>query len=86
MPSEAFWHQTEVEKIHATILYYLAKKEKVGAYLERVRQLDEEASQEQLRNPPPFIVELRERLAKVSQKLLEAKESSAKSVDTLHHT
>ncbi len=70
-----------LEKIHATILYYLAKKEKVGAYLERVRQLDEEASQEQLRNPPPFIVELRERFAKVSQELLEAKKRSTKPVE-----
>ena len=75
-----------LEKIHATILYYLAKTEEVEAYLERVRQLDEEASQEQLRNPPPYVVELRERFAKVSQKLSEAKELSVKSEDTLHHT
>jgi len=40
-----------LEKIHDTILYYSAKKEKVAEYLERVRRLDEEASQEQLRNP-----------------------------------
>ena len=61
-----------LEKIHATILYYLANKDAVEAYLERVKQLDEEASQEQLRNPPPFVMELRERFAKVSQELLEA--------------
>jgi uncharacterized protein (DUF433 family) len=72
-----------LEKIHATILYYLAKREEVEAYLERVRRLDEEASQEQLRNPSPFIVELRERFAKVSQKLSEAKEQSAKPMDDL---
>lgn len=72
-----------LEKIHATILYYLAKKEEVEAYLERVRQLDEEAEQEQLRNPLPFVVELRERLAKASQKLSEAKELSAKPVGDL---
>ena len=71
-----------LEKIHATILYYLAKKEEVEAYLERVRQLDEEAEQEQLRNPSPFVVELRERFAKVSQELLEAKKTATKSVDT----
>ena len=58
-----------LEKIHATILYYLAKKEEVEAYLKRVRQLDEVAEQEQLRNPPPYVVELRERFAKVSQEL-----------------
>ena len=72
-----------LEKIHATILYYFAKKEEVEAYLERVRQLDEEAEQEQLRNPSPFIVELRERFTKVSQELLEAKKLSAKSMDDL---
>jgi hypothetical protein len=59
----------KLEKIHATILYYLAKKEEVEAYLEWVRQLDEEAWQEQLRNPSPFVVELRKRLAKASQEL-----------------
>ena len=62
-----------LEKIHATILYYLARTEEVEAYLERVRQLDEEASQEQLRNPSPFIVELRERFARAFQKLLESR-------------
>ena len=72
-----------LEKIHATILYYLAKKEEIDEYLERVRQLDEEAWEEQLRNPPPYIVSLRKRLAKTSQKLLEVKESSTKSVDVL---
>ena len=74
-----------LEKIHATILYYLAKKEKVEAYLERVRQLDEEAGQEQLQNPPSYIVELRERFAKASQKLREVKETSTKPIDVLHH-
>ena len=64
-----------LEKIHATILYYLAKKEEVEAYLKRVRQLDEAAEQEQRRNPPPFVVELRERFAKASQELLEAEKS-----------
>ncbi len=72
-----------LEKIHATILYYLAKKEEVETYLERVRQLDEEAEKEQLRNPPPFVVELRERLAKASEKLLEKERPSSKPVDDL---
>ena len=72
-----------LEKIHATILYYLAKKDEVEAYLERVRQLDEEAEQEQQRNPSPFVVELRERFAKVSQELLDAQKKSTKPVDTL---
>lgn len=72
-----------LEKIHATILYYLAKTEEVEAYLERVRQLDKEAEQEQLRNPSPFVVELRERLAKASEKLREAKRKPTKPVDAL---
>ena len=72
-----------LEKIHATILYYLAKTEEVEAYLERVRQLDEEAWQEQQRNPSPFVVELRERLTKASEKLRERKRKPTKLVDTL---
>ena len=72
-----------LEKIHATILYYLAKTEEVEAYLERARQLDEEAEQEQLHNPPSFVVELRERFAKVSQELLEAQKKSTKPADVL---
>ena len=72
-----------LEKIHATILYYLAKTVEVEAYLERVKQLDEEASQEQLRNPSPFVMELRERFAKVSQELLEAKRKPTKPADAL---
>ena len=84
-PEEILLHYPtlNLEKIHATILYYLAKKEEVEAYLERVRQLDEEARQEQSRNPSPFIVELRERLARASEKLSEAEELSAKSMDDL---
>lgn len=72
-----------LEKIHATILYYLAKTEEVEAYLERVRHLDEKAEREQLRNPSPFIVELRERLAKASQELLEGKRKPIRSTDIL---
>lgn len=72
-----------LEKIHATILYYLAKTEEVEAYLERGRQLDKEAEQEQLRNPSPFIVELRERLAKASEELLKRKRKPAKPVDSV---
>ena len=72
-----------LEKIQATILYYLAKTEEVEAYLERARQLDEKAEQEQLRNPSPFVVELRERFAKVSQELLKAQKKSAKPESVL---
>ncbi|MCG9134488.1 DUF433 domain-containing protein, partial [Candidatus Poribacteria bacterium] len=74
-----------LEKIHATILYNLAKTEEVEAYLERVRQLDEAAWQEQQRNPSPFVVELRERLAKASETLHEENRKPTKPVDTLYH-
>lgn len=40
------------------------------------------AELEQLRNPPPYVVELRERFAKVSQELLEAQRKPTKSVRT----
>ena len=74
-----------LEKIHATILYYLAKTEEVEAYLERARQLDEKAEREQLRNPSPFVVELRERFAKAPQELLEGKRKPTKPADALYH-
>lgn len=72
-----------LEKIHATILYYLAKTEEVEAYLERVRQLDEAAEQKQRQNPSPFVVELRERFAKTSKELLERNRKSIKPADVL---
>ena len=53
------------------------------AYRERARQLDEEAEPEQLQNPLPFVVELRERLAKASEELLKRKRKPAKPADTL---
>ena len=74
-----------LEKIHATILYYLAKTEEVEAYLERVRQFDEAAEQEQRQNPSPFVVELRERFARVSEELLEAKRKSTKPMNAVYH-
>ena len=58
------------------------KTEEVEAYLEQVRQLDAEAEQEQLRNPSPFIVELRECSAKASQELIEAKRKPTKAEKT----
>jgi uncharacterized protein (DUF433 family) len=51
-----------LEQIHATITYYLANREQVEAYLERVRQQQEEAWQEQQRHPSEFVRSLRERM------------------------
>ena len=51
--------------------------------MERVRQLDATAEQEQHRNPSSFMVELRERFAKASEELLEAKRKPTKPADAL---
>jgi len=51
-----------LEQIHATITYYLANREQVEAYLERVKQQQEEAWQEQQRHPSEFVRSLRERM------------------------
>lgn len=51
-----------LEQIHATITYYLANKEKVESYLEKVRQSQEEAWRVQQRSPSEFLQGLRERL------------------------
>src|SRR6266516_7071072 len=44
-----------LEQVHATITYYLADREKVEAYLERVRKRREEAWEEQQRHPSEFV-------------------------------
>ena len=61
-----------LEQIYATITYYLANQEKVKAYIALVRHRQEEAWQEQQRNPSPFVRSLRERLA-AQRQILEQK-------------
>jgi uncharacterized protein (DUF433 family) len=61
-----------LEQVHATITYYLANREPVEAYLERVRQRQEEGWQEQQRHPSEFVVSLRERLERQRQALQQA--------------
>ena len=56
-----------LEQVHATITYYLANREKVEAYLARVRQQQEEDWQEQQRHPSEFVRSLRERLERQRQ-------------------
>jgi uncharacterized protein (DUF433 family) len=51
-----------LEQVHATITYYLANQDKVDAYLKEVSQRQEEAWQEEQRNPSEFVRELRKRL------------------------
>jgi hypothetical protein len=58
-----------LEQVHATITYYLANQEKMNAYLVSVRQRQEEAWQEQQRQPSEFVRSLRERLEQQRQAL-----------------
>ena len=58
-----------LEQVHATITYYLANREKVEAYLDMVRRRQEEAWQEQQRQPSAFVRSLRERVERQRQAL-----------------
>jgi uncharacterized protein (DUF433 family) len=69
-----------LEQVHATITYYLANREKIEAYLERVRQRQEEAWQEQQYHPSEFVHTLRERLERQRQALREGKPLTASTV------
>jgi len=71
-----------LEQVHATIIYYLANRAKVEAYLERVRQQQEEAWQEQQRKPSEFVRSLRERLERQRQ-LIRATQSLSPSTAKL---
>jgi len=51
-----------LQQVYAAITYYLANRKAVDAYLERVRQQQEEAWEEQERHPSEFVRSLRERL------------------------
>ena len=62
-----------LEKVHATITYYLANREKVQGYLNRVETSHEKAWQEQERHPSEFIRTLRERLTRERSKIYERK-------------
>jgi len=58
-----------LDQVHATITYYLANREKVEAYLNRVKQYREEAWQEQQHHPSAFVRSLRERIEQRRQAL-----------------
>ena len=49
-----------LEKIYATILYYLRNKEKIDAYITEWLEYGQQMREEQDRNPPPVVVRLRE--------------------------
>lgn len=59
-----------LEQVYATITYYLNNQEDVGSYLERWRTYAEAAWQEQQRNPPEFVHELRERMQQQRERML----------------
>jgi uncharacterized protein (DUF433 family) len=59
-----------LEQVYATITYYLHMQEEIDKYLERWRAYTEAAWQEQQRNPPEFVRELRERIQRKREMLL----------------
>lgn len=82
-PEEIVLHYPtlSLEQVHATITYYLANRGKVEAYIERVRQRQEAAYQEQQRRPSEFVHVLRERLERQRQILRERKQLSVSTVE-----
>lgn len=70
-----------LQQVYAAITYYLANREVVDAYLERVRRQQEEAWGEQQRHPSEFVRSLRERLERQRQMFLnERRQSTAVSL------
>ena len=62
-----------LEQVYATVTYYLHNQEEVIDYLQRWRAYTEAAWQEQQRNPPDFVRELRERIQRRKEALLAEK-------------
>jgi uncharacterized protein (DUF433 family) len=69
----ACYRTLTLEQVYATITYYLHNQEEVDAYLARWRAYGEAAWQEQQRNPPEFVRELRERIQHKREALLAEK-------------
>ena len=69
-----------LEQVHATITYYLANQERLEPYMALVRQRQEEAWQEQQRDPSEFVRGLRERLEGYRQAQREGEPLSAFAV------
>lgn len=66
-----------LQQVYAAITYYLAKRKAVDDYLERVKQGQEEAGEEQERHPSEFVRMLRERINKQRQMFLKERRQSA---------
>ena len=65
-----------LQQVYAAITYYLANREVVDAYLERVRQQQEAAWEEQQRHPSEFVLSLRERLNRQREMFLKERRQS----------
>ncbi len=66
-----------LQQVYAAITYCLANRKAVDAYLERVRQDQEEAWEEQERHPSEFVRLLRERINRQRQMFLKERRQSA---------
>lgn len=62
-----------LQQVYAAITYYLANRVVVDAYLERVRQEQEKAWEEQQRHPSELVRSLRERLNRQREIFLKEK-------------
>jgi hypothetical protein len=70
-PEEIVLHYPtlSLEQVHATITFYLASRERLGSYLQKTEQRDQEAWQEQQRQPSEFLIALRKRLDRQRREL-----------------
>jgi len=59
-----------LEQVYATLLYYFCNRKEIDQYLEGWRAYAEAAWQEQQRNPPEFVRELRERIQRQREALV----------------
>jgi len=59
-----------LEQVYATLLYYFRNRKEIDQYLEGWRAYTEAAWQEQQRNPPEFVRELRERIQRQREALV----------------
>lgn len=62
-----------LKDVYATITYYLHNREEIAAYLQRWREYTDTAWQEQQRDPPVFMKELRERMQQQKTKIVAEK-------------
>jgi uncharacterized protein (DUF433 family) len=69
-----------LEQVHASITYYLAHREKMEQYLERVGAQQDEAWEAQQQHPSEFVRALRQRLERQRQALRQGSPRSSSTV------